>query len=120
MITIAICLVAFYVYLVGWFFAYTHARVLKSRDTVFSKWWVVYPLYVFLAVGAGIDILFNVIYGTGAFRELPKEIFFTSRIKRWSKYAEREQRKVSKLTQRKFDTALRWKTRINKIEPGHI
>jgi len=108
-----------YIYLVGWFFAYTHARVLKERDTVFSKWWVVYPLYVFLSVGALCDIAFNWIYGTLAFREFPKEFFFTSRIKRWSRYAETRRRHTS-ATSKKYETALKWKERINKIEPGHI
>jgi len=119
MIEIAIALFCAYIYLVGWFFAYTHARVLKERDTVFSKWWVVYPLYVFLSVGALCDIAFNWIYGTLTFREFPKEFFFTSRIKRWSRYAETRRRYTSS-TARKYETALKWKERINKIEPGHI
>lgn len=109
-----------YVYLVGWFFAYTHARVLQKRDEKFSVWWVEYPLYVFLAAGALCDILFNWIYGTIAFRELPKEFFFTSRIKRWSRYAETDRRVKTKSRQKKYDIALDWKQRINRIEPGHI
>lgn len=110
-----------YVYLVGWFFAYTHARVLRKRDERFSVWWVEYPLYVFLAAGALCDIAFNWIYGTIAFREMPKEFFFTSRIKRWSKQAETDDRRSkTKLLHRKYKIALEWKQRINRIEPGHI
>ena len=109
-----------YVYLVGWFFAYTHARVLQKRDERFSVWWVEYPLYMFLAGGALCDIAFNWIYGTIAFRELPREFFFTSRIKRWSRYAEEDSSRGTKARQRKYDKALDWKQRINRIEPGHI
>lgn len=112
-------LVLGYVYLVGWFFAYTHARILKEKDLDFHNWIIVYPLYVFLSVGALCDILFNWTYGTVAFREFPKEFFFTSRIKRWCKYAN-EETKISKKTSNRFELALSWKKRINNIEPGHI
>lgn len=98
-----------WVFVTGWFFAVTHARVLRDAEIEFS-WMVTVPFYVFLAVGAAFDVLFNWIWGTIIFRELPKEGFFTSRVKRHVKES-------SGYRQRK---ALEWKERINKIQPDHI
>jgi hypothetical protein len=118
-VKVAFYLAAGYCGLVGWFFCYAYARILKDRGVDFHKGWVVYPVYVFLTSGAILDIAFNAIYGTLVFRELPREVFFTSRIKRWSKEAERAS-PWPKWKRSRYETALDWKTRINKIEPGHI
>lgn len=108
--------------LVGWFFAYAYARILQRNGVTFHNWWVTYPMYLFLAYGALLDILFNLTVGTLIYVELPREFFYTARTRRW--VAEAETRsgalEVSRLDAYRYRTALVWRDRINKIEPGHI
>ena len=108
--------------LVGWFFAYTYARILQRKGVVFNNWWVTYPMYVFLAYGALLDILFNFTAGTVLYVELPREFFYTSRTKRWVAEADKRQGALdsSRLNEHRYRTAYVWRDRINKIEPGHI
>lgn len=91
------------------FFAITLAR--ERRDAGIEFGWVVrYPLYLMLAIGAIADVVFNVLIGSVIFREVPKEWFFTQRIKRLVESSDKEQ----------YEVASKWKERINKIQPGHI
>lgn len=97
---------ATYIITVGWFLALAKAQELKDSGVEFDNWLVRYPAYLFLAGGAVFDVLFNVIYGSLIFRELPREFFFTARVKRHVKNY--------------HPKAMAWKERINKISPGHI
>ena len=108
--------------LVGWFFAYAYARILQRNSVTFHRWWITYPMYAFLAYGALLDILFNMTAGTVIYLELPREFFYTSRTKRWVEEANRRQGalETSRLNDYRYRTALVWRDRINKIEPGHI
>jgi len=108
---VAIMVFVLYPIFVGWFFAYAYARKLKNQGISFHKYWVTYPMYIFLAFGAILDVLFNFTAGSIIFREFPKEFFFTSRVKRWTKADPADPRQAA---------ADIWKVRINKIEPGHI
>ena len=110
-----------YATFVGWFFAYAYARKLQHNGVDFHKHWVVYPMYIFLAFGALLDILFNWTVGSLIFLEFPREFFFTSRVKRWVKEADRRDAlEAKRLDLYRYDQALEWKVRINKVEPDHI
>ena len=104
--TFVLFALATYVITVGWFLALAKASELKAAGVVFDNWLVRYPAYVFLAVGAVFDVLFNAVWGTIIFRELPQEFFFTARVKRHVKDGN--------------EKALEWKDRINKISANHI
>lgn len=98
-------LILIWIELTGGFFAYTHMRVLHGNGVRFP-WYITYPAYTFLVQFAILDILFNATWGTIIFREIPKELFFTSRVKRHYKKGSA--------------TANQWRDIINKIDPGHI
>jgi len=104
-----------YIMLVGWFFSYAYARELKRRGIQFS-FVITWPLYIWLAYGVLLDIIFNATYATIVFRELPKEFLFTQRIKRWIETSEAN----PSVSNKRIALAKRWRTRINKIEPNHI
>lgn len=95
----------------GWFFALAKAAEIRDEGYAddlgqFIKW----GIYPYLAIGVLLDVLFNVIYGSWIFREIPKEFLFTNRVKRHVKES-----KGSRL-----DTANRWKKKMNIIMPGHV
>ena len=106
-------------FLPWWFFALTRLRNLGFHvnswsefvDSIRDLWTQTHPLLVIpLAIGAPIgalcDIWWNVTIGTVLFRELPREFFFTSRVKRHSREGD--------------DTGMQWRGIINWIQPGHI
>lgn len=98
-----------WVIVAGWFFAYARASELYYQGVQF-KWTVKWPIYIFLAIGIVFDVLFNWTCGIIIFREIPKELFFTDRVKRHY---------TSSNTWRQAK-AVEWATAINKIYPGHI
>lgn len=102
---LVVCVIT-YVFTVGWFLALAKAAELQNEGVEFDQWAVKYPAYVFLSVGAMTDIVFNAIFGTVIFRELPREFFFTNRVKRHVKTG--------------HPKAKEWAERINKIFPNHI
>ncbi len=51
----------------------------RNKLTPFSRFWA----YSVLAVGYPLDMLFNAIFGTLFFVELPREWLFTNRCSRW-------------------------------------
>lgn len=97
--------------LTGGFFAYSHMRALRGRGVTFP-WYITYPAYVFLVQFALLDLVFNATWGSFIFREFPREMFFTGRVKRHVK----DRRTGS----HRYETARRWKRIINNIEPDHI
>lgn len=111
------------IYLVGWFFAFSYAgriRRIRQRGKGYNySWWISGLLYLFISVGAICDTLFNWIYGTIIFRELPKEWLFSSRVRRWC-------HRIDVLPEnwlmedKRYAHALLWKERLNRVEPGHI
>jgi len=66
--------------------------------------------YCWLVVGVAADVTFNLAVGTLAFRELPHEFLFTSRVKR-------HVRESSGWRQEK---ARSWMEFLNAVDPGHI
>ena len=103
---ILVGVVALYVFTVGWFLALAKAVELNDSGVELHDWYIRYPAYVFLATGVLADVLFNVIFGSIIFREIPKEFLFTNRVKRHLK--------------EKSVVAQEWADRLNKIYPGHV
>lgn len=89
--------------------AYPTLRRLKAENADVG-WVLVIPIYLSLLIGVLADVLFNAIWGTVIFRELPKEWLFTDRLKRhWRGTDERQ-----------MDRAKPWVWRVNLIDPGHV
>jgi len=89
----------------GWFFALAKAAELKDAGAEFG-WFIKGGIYPYLALGVIIDFLFNVIYGTIIFREWPRELLFTSRVKRHVRMGSKK--------------GFEWRDTLNKIMPGHV
>ena len=104
----------------GLFFAYPTVYRLKDQMHEFG-WIVKVPLAVMLIVGVTGDIVFNIFWGTGIYREWPqwelrkkfpffKTELFTDRMKRHH-YGDSQKQK---------DRGAKWVWRANKIHPGHV
>ena len=110
---IAVFLISWFT-ITPWFFALTRLKNMgyeanwRSVKRLFETlgWQVGVPMVPFIVLGALSDIVYNATWGTVMFRQWPKELFFTSRVKRGVKEGRPE--------------ALEWQFRINTIQPGHI
>lgn len=95
------------------FLGYPTIQRLKDEDHDFG-WIVKVPIYFGLIVGLLADIVFNAVWGTIIFRELPqwhkRELLFTSRLKRHWYRGTPENRARAKP----------WVKRLNAIDPGHV
>lgn len=87
------------------FVAIMHA---KARRAELSIYWRV-MLWPLATIGLVLDVAFNVTFGTLMFRELPRELLFTSRCKRHFHGRGRRQR-----------LAAWWARQLNQFDPGHI
>lgn len=91
------------------FVATMHLMHIMKRDGV-SLFWKV-PLFPLSLVGLLLDwLLFNWVFGTLLFRELPRELLFSSRI----------QRHVRESGGSRLRIALFWKRILNQIDERHI
>jgi len=66
--------------------------------------------YFWLVVGYPADVAFNLTRGTWIFRELPRELLFTSRVKRHYRNS----------SGRRLDQAILWARILNAIMPEHV
>lgn len=86
-------------------------------------------------VGVLADVIFNAFWGSLIFREWPREVMFTKRVKRWSKSADRllsarnptgyapikpPGAAVPYDLNHQQQMGLRWRTRLNRIMEGHV
>lgn len=46
-------------------------------------WYVKLPGYLFVVVGYALDVLYNIVFGTFQFKDLPQEFTYTARLKRY-------------------------------------
>lgn len=93
-------------FLAVWMFtAGIHAKQMAENDMLdgFLKWTYA-PLVICVLL---LDVIFNFIWGSLIFREVPKEWLFTKRV---SRHLRTGNKKV----------ALTWANRLNKIDPGHV
>jgi len=98
-----------YVLLVNLFAAAMHAKAIVERgDSI--PFVLLLPLYVGAFVGLVLDVLFNWTAGSIVYRELPRELTFTSRCKR---------HKLAPWGTRDREKAEWWCKQLNKFDPGH-
>lgn len=97
------------IWIAGWFFALAHAAHLRDEGVEFGKL-ITGLMYVYLAFGLVVDFLFNVVFGTIIFRERPRELTFTKRVKR----------NLTSTDRRRMTKARDWQMKLNKIMPGHV
>ena len=69
-------------------------------------------LYFWLLVGYPADIAFNLTRGTIIFRELPRELLFTDRVKRHCQDS-------ASNSEWRYKKACAWRDVLNAIDPGH-
>lgn len=92
----------------GWFFAYGKAVELHDKGVSFP-WHIKAAIYIYLATGLVFDVLWNWLIGSFIFLEIPRELLFTSRVKRHVRGVGWRQHKAQK-----------WARIMNKIDPGHV
>lgn len=83
----------------------TIKRLKEHRDML--DWTIKVPVYCALVLGVLADVVFNLLWGTVIFRELPREFLFTTRLKR--QWRENENPRAE-----------RWVNIVNLIDPGHV
>jgi hypothetical protein len=108
------------------FLAAIKLKELKARGELTPFWmtggYILYPTFLVL------DALFNIIWGSIIFKELPRlwgkdrELLFTDRCKRHYRAVARASVTTihTAKTMKRYRTALRWKNRLNVIEEDHI
>lgn len=89
------------------FVAVMHAKAMRERGDLRTYWLVM--LLPLAAVGLVLDCAFNLTFGTLMFRELPRELLFTSRCKRHFRGDGRRKR-----------LAGWWARQLNTFDPGHV
>lgn len=91
------------------YLAVMHAKAVFERQGLSLYWKVhILPLAV---VGLGLDLLFNVVFGTLMFRELPHELLFSSRVQRHVRRQPADWRR---------DLAMFWARALNTFDADHI
>ena len=100
-----------WLYLIVWFFAVARYMGMRKRDNTWTSVprFIRYSLVVGLVPGLVIDGLFNLLYGSIAFRELPKESTFSDRVTR-----------IVRFGGPRPELAMWWAEVMNNIDPGHI
>ena len=93
----------------GIFLAYPTVQRLKERKDEFG-WIVKVPVYLWFVLGYLADVGFNFTWGTFILREIPRELVFTSRLKRHWHGNDTKQK----------ERAEPWVKRVNAIDPGHV
>ena len=90
----------------------------------------------FSIFGIFADVIFNLVFGTLIFRELPREGLFTQRVERWDEKASRRLRRMNEAVgsapdrppsadmrdrlRRRERLGREWAERLNLIMPGHV
>lgn len=90
------------------FVAVMHAKAVIDRGEDIH-WIFKLPLYALFAAGIVLDVIWNWTIGSLIFRELPRKITFTSRVKHHLKRSGWRQ-----------DRALWWAEELNKFDRGHV
>ena len=119
MLTYSLIALGAWLYFVVWFFAASRYLAMKDDEKTWSKVPFVYQVSLLagLLPGLVLDVLFNWTYGTIHFREFPKELMFTHRVKRWVRTTGQP---LDIKDNERRNKALRWKEILNAIEPGHV
>lgn len=95
-----------------YFVALMRARLLKEADKLDPFWEKSLSKKTVWLKGYILDILYNQAYGSLYFRERPRKLTFTSRVKYHLKY--------NSPGTPKYDLAVEWARKLNNIDPNHI
>lgn len=101
-------IVAGWFLLTGSFVLVMRAKRLMRDGGELSLFWLVNVL-PWAAVGIALDIVFNATAGTLMFFELPRQLMFTSRVKKHKNDEDW-----------RGDIARWWQKQLNQIDPGHV
>lgn len=108
---IAVAVAAAFIVITGFVFVSTVLRVLEAG--VWCPWYVTLVARLWLVVGVLADVVFNVVWGTLIFRELPRELLFTSRVKRHC-------RESASSSEWRYKKACNWRDFLNAVDKNHI
>lgn len=101
------------VWIVGFplFVAVMHAKAIMEKGTELTLFWKIHlvPMALFAVI---LDITFNLTLGSIMFLELPRELLFTSRCRRWKETGDRYPYWRMKLAEW-------WCKQLNQIDEGH-
>ncbi len=109
LVWLAVSIVGAWWTLVLCFYAVMYAKMLIERGVTFH-WFFMVPIRAAFVIGVILDFIFNVTWGTAAFRERPHELMFTSRCKRHKQKGPTDWRGAK---------AIWWCDQLNKIEAAH-
>jgi hypothetical protein len=88
---------------------WAYVAIMHARSKRLSLYWKV-MLYPLAVVGLVLDVAFNVVFGTLMYRELPRELLFTSRCKRHFRGDDEKRKRLASW----------WAVQLNQFDPGHI
>lgn len=92
-----------------------HAKQLIGSGTRLTWFWKI-NLLPLAGIAVLLDVAFNATVGTLLYLELPHELMFTSRCKRWV----RMDLPADTLARHRYRLALWWQRQLNQISPGHV
>jgi len=104
---IFIALAALWFGVTGCFVLVMHAKKLKEAGQLNTFW--TFNILPWAVIGITLDFIFNVIAGTLIFRELPRELLFSSRVQRHYR-SEGFRGRMAEF----------WANQLNAIDPTHI
>lgn len=108
---IAILVLIPFLVVTGFVFVFSVKHLLAAG--AWCPWYVKAIAYVWLVLGGIADVLFNIVWGSLIFRELPKlphELTMTARVRRhFAKGSGWRQAKAAK-----------WASMLNAVDPGHV
>lgn len=102
---------AAFVVITGFVFVSTVKRVLEAA--VWCPWYVKLVAWLWLFVGVIADAAFNAFWGTIIFRERPRELLFTARVKRHC-------RESAGRSEWRYKKACDWRDFLNAVDPEHV
>lgn len=107
MLLLASALLSAFLVITGFVFVFAVRRVIDAD--VWCPWYVRMIARIWFVIGIVSDVAFNWIWGTVIFRDLPRELVFTSRVKRHVEDAGWRGEK-----------ARRWAQFLNAVDENHV
>ena len=68
--------------LLCWILYYIVMGLKRRRDYLIARWYLRYPVTLFIYFGVLVDVVYNLTVGSIIFAQWPKELLFTSRLER--------------------------------------
>jgi hypothetical protein len=92
-------------------FVFSFSVMRLTSEQVWCPWYVQVIAIVWLVVGTVADAVFNVLWGSVIFLELPHELLFTDRVQRHYARTNGDWRHAK---------AAQWREFLNAVDPGHV